>query len=91
MIEVTQVDGGDPLQFDVRVTAGKGESRHQVSVGRDTLARLAGGASGEDLVRAAFEFLLERESKESILSRFDVTVISRYFQEFEAEIGNYLK
>lgn len=50
----------------------------------------AGRASPEDCIRAAFAFLLDREPKESILSRFDVTVISRYFPEFDAEIGRYL-
>jgi hypothetical protein len=37
-----------------------------------------------------FQFLLEREPKESILRRFDVTVISRYFPEFEREFPHYL-
>jgi hypothetical protein len=34
--------------------------------------------------------LLDREPKESILGSFDVTVISRYFPEFERELPNYL-
>jgi hypothetical protein len=33
--------------------------------------------------------LLDREAKESILQRFDVTVISRYFPEFERELPRY--
>ncbi len=37
-----------------------------------------------------FGFLLDREPKESILGRFDVTVIARYFPEFERELPNYL-
>jgi hypothetical protein len=37
-------------------------------------------------VRACFDFLLEREPKESILRSFDVTVIGRYFPEFETTI-----
>ena len=36
-----------------------------------------------ELVRRAFEFLLARERQEQILARFDLTVISRYFAEFE--------
>jgi hypothetical protein len=40
----------------------------------------------EELVRRSFEFLLERESKESILREFDITVISRYFPNYEDEI-----
>jgi hypothetical protein len=34
--------------------------------------------------------LLEREPKESILRRFDVMAISRYFPEFEREMPRYL-
>lgn len=45
-----------------------------------------GYGSPDEFVRACFQFLLDREAKESILSRFDVSVISRYFQEFEEEI-----
>ncbi len=49
-----------------------------------TYRKLAGQeASPERVIEAAFEFLLDREPKESILSSFDVTVISRYFPIFE--------
>jgi hypothetical protein len=41
-------------------------------------------------VRRSFEFLLEREPKESILARFDLSVISRYFPEYEDEIKRRL-
>jgi hypothetical protein len=41
-------------------------------------------------LEAAFRFLLDREPKESILGRFEVTVISRYFPEFERELPRYL-
>jgi len=41
-------------------------------------------------VRRSFEFLLERESKDSILARFDLSVISRYFPEYEREIKRRL-
>jgi hypothetical protein len=44
----------------------------------------------ERMVEAAFRFLLDREPKESILSRFDVNVIARYFPEFERELQRYL-
>jgi hypothetical protein len=55
------------------------ETHHCVRVSRADLARLAPGASDPvDLVEASFAFLLERESKESILRDFDLTVIGRY-------------
>jgi hypothetical protein len=44
----------------------------------------------ENFIKAAFRFLLDREPKESILRQFDITVISRYFPEFERELPRYL-
>jgi hypothetical protein len=80
------------MEFLVTVREGGSETRHEVTMKSATFARLAGGkASAEECVRAAFAFLLDREAKESILSSFDVTVIARYFPEFEREIGKYLK
>jgi hypothetical protein len=58
---------------------------------RETCTRLAGGEhTPERCLEAAFRFLLDREPKESILGRFDVTLISRYFPEFERELPRYL-
>jgi hypothetical protein len=75
------------LAFEVVVREGTGETHHQVNLSRDVLARLAPGEEGESFVRRCFEFLLAREPKEAILSRFDVSVIGRYFPEFEREIA----
>ena len=50
----------------------------------------AGEHAPERCIEAAFRFLLDREPKESILGRFDVTVIARYFPEFERELPRYL-
>jgi hypothetical protein len=41
----------------------------------------------EELIKKSFEFLLQREPKESILRRFDLKVISRYFPEYESLIS----
>jgi len=49
----------------------------------------AGKHPPERCLEAAFRFLLDRETKESILRRFDVTVISRYFPEFEREMPRW--
>ena len=72
-----------------RVTvAGAGApTTHEVTVLAADLARLAPGAPDpEDLVRRSFAFLLAREPKESILRRFDLPLIGRYFPEYEREI-----
>jgi hypothetical protein len=71
----------------VRVSDGTGSTEHTVAVWRVDLERLAPGAdSPDDLVRRSFEFLLARESKESILRSFDLSVIGHYFPEYEREI-----
>jgi hypothetical protein len=91
MIEVNCTGEGDPLEFDVVVREGKGESRHRVTMAQQTWQRLTSGKQApERCVEAAFRFLLDREPKESILARFDVTVIARYFPEFERELPRYL-
>jgi hypothetical protein len=63
-------------------------SRHEVTVTRAVLDRLARGAVDPvDLVRRSFAFLLEREPKESILRSFDLPVIGRYFPDYERAIS----
>lgn len=60
---------------------------HEVAVAAADLERLAPGDDGPDgLVRRSFEFLLRRESKESILRRFDLMVIAGCFPEYERTI-----
>jgi hypothetical protein len=77
--------------FRVRVIEAGSESSHHVTLNLVDYTRLTGGKiEPEDLVRRSFEFLLEREPKESILGRFDLSVISRYFSEYEREITSRL-
>jgi hypothetical protein len=91
MIDIKRTAEGDPLQFDIIVREGDGETRHRVTMTKETHYRLgAGRHTPEQCVNAAFRFLLDREPKESILDAFDVTVISRYFPEFEKELPRYL-
>jgi hypothetical protein len=91
MIEITRTAEGDPLHFAVVVREGAGATRHDVTISEDTLERLTDGKhQPERCLEAAFRFLLDREPKESILKRFDVTTISRYFPEFERELPRYL-
>jgi hypothetical protein len=91
MIEVVRSQDGDPLEFSVVVREGGGETRHDVTMARAVYARLTGGrAAPERCIEAAFRFLLDREPKEAILRRFDITVIARYFPEFERELPRYL-
>ena len=91
MIEVQRVGEGYPLNFEVVVREGKGETRHRVTISEVKSKQLtAGKHAPERCLEAAFRFLLDREPKESILARFDISVISRYFPEFEQELPRYL-
>jgi hypothetical protein len=87
-IEVEKLDAS---HFRVRVIEAGSESIHQVTLDPKDYARLAvPTADPEELIRESFQFLLEREPKESILGRFDLSVISRYFPEYEREIKKRL-
>jgi hypothetical protein len=90
MIEVTRQPGEDPLAFEVVVRDDGGESRHRVTAAAADLRRLAPASPPERCIEAAFRFLLDREPKEAILRRFDISVIARYFPEFARELPTYL-
>src|SRR5258705_8113099 len=91
IIQVRRTAGHDSFIFEVVVREGKGETRHHVTMSQEMCERLAAGKhTPERCLDAAFRFLLDREPKESILRRFDVTAITRYFPEFEREMPHYL-
>jgi hypothetical protein len=86
-----KVEKLDAMHFRVRVLDRGSESTHHVTLEPKDCVRLAGGAAEpEELIRKSFEFLLERENNESIFGRFDLSVISRYFPEYEREIKKRL-
>ena len=87
-IEVEKIDNSE---FRVRVIEAGNETTHVVTVSPKDYTRFTNGkVEPEELVRRSFEFLLEREPQESILARFDLSVISRYFPEYESEIKRRL-
>ena len=91
MIQVRRTAEHASPVFEVVVSEGKSETRHRVTMSPEMSERLtAGKHTPERCLEAAFRFLLDREPKESILRRFDVTAISRYFPEFEREMPSYL-
>ena len=79
-------------RYQVSVEENTSRTVHEVIVTADHLARYASqGISAETLLQASFEFLLERESKESILPKFDLAVIERYFPEYPKKIRERLR
>ena len=90
-IDVRMSELDDAYQCDVTVRERGGETHHRVTLRKADYQRLAGGeVSPEALVTESFRFLLEREPKEAILGSFDLTVIGRYFPEYERVIGGRL-
>lgn len=80
-------DDNSKTVFKVQVTEEKSTSSHTVEVRNDYYKKLTDGKiSPEDLVIRSFKFLLQREPKEMIMSKFDLPVISRYFPEYEKRI-----
>jgi hypothetical protein len=58
----------------------------KVTLDKEDYDSLSKGRTPENLIKESFQFLLERESKEMILRKFNVKVISQYFPEFKKEI-----
>lgn len=82
------VNKNDENQYTVTVSEGGAETTHQVELDDSYYGKISDGSvSKEELIRRSFEFLLAREPKESILGRFHLSVIARYFPEYESKIG----
>ncbi|HZD42008.1 MAG TPA: hypothetical protein VE131_14900 [Terriglobales bacterium] len=80
----------DSETYQVTVRS-KSTTVHTVTLKQHDYQHLsAGKVSPEKLIEKSFEFLLERENNASILSRFDLTVIGRYFPEYENTIAGRL-
>ncbi|HEX9666175.1 MAG TPA: hypothetical protein VGA95_06390 [Thermodesulfobacteriota bacterium] len=81
---------GDNIIFKVEVKEGDTKTEHLVEVSLDYYNFLAEGkVTIEQLVEKSLNFLLEREPKESILTKFNLKKISYYFPEYEKNIKNY--
>jgi len=73
--------------FQVTVVANS-TTEHEITVDSAYASSLCQGKlTTAALIEKSFEFLLARESNTSILRRFDLSVIGRYFPEYETEIS----
>ena len=76
-------------KFEITVNADQ-ITKHVVSVTDQMLLNLTNNKiSKEELLNFSFNFLLEREPNTSILSKFDIIVISKYFPEYISKVENY--
>lgn len=90
MARITVVPQGES-KYQVTVEEGGSRTVHKVISTPEHLTRYApAGITPEKLVEASFEFLLEREPKESIMESFELPVIERYFPEYSRKIRERL-
>ncbi len=79
-----KVERKNTEKFEVTVSEHGSSTTHTVTLDDDYHQSLTEGKiTKEDFLKKCFEFLLEREGKESILSSFNVKVINSYFSDFE--------
>ena len=63
---------------------------HTVTVSDQSLTDLAGdNTTKTELLEFSFNFLLDKEPNTSILSSFDINVISRYFADYRDEVRRW--
>lgn len=91
-IEVkTEVDRERGWSFGVAVEEEGAKHTYEVTLSwsdYDLWSR--GQVAPERVVRAAFEFLLKKESAGQVMPRFDCAVIRRYFPEVDRELPRLL-
>jgi bifunctional DNA-binding transcriptional regulator/antitoxin component of YhaV-PrlF toxin-antitoxin module len=86
MAEITVTPTG-PRAFTVTIDDDGGRTGHDVTVPAALADELGVGADDEAvLVERSFEFLLEREPASSILRRFALDEIERYFPGYVEEM-----
>lgn len=83
-IDISQESG---TTFRVVVSDERGSSSHVVTVMPSDVDRYAPGSSPEQLIEAAFAFLLAHEPREAILPRFELPIIEQYFPDFAQAMG----
>ena len=78
-------------KFEITVKSNQ-ITKHVVYVTDEMLFNLTKNEiSKKELLNFSFNFLLERETNTSILSSFDITVISKYFPEYPKKVSdNYV-
>ena len=78
-------------EFKITINSSS-STTHNVTLTDEVFQNLTKGkVSKEDLLNFSFKFLLEREPNTSILSSFELKVISRYFPEYEQSVKSFCK
>jgi len=79
-----------PYSYQV-IVEGETETQHLVKMSDAYYRKLCNGKVTQEWVLVqSFRFLLEREPNTQILAEFDLSIINRYFPEFETELAGRL-
>ncbi len=80
-------DDNEEYIYDVEVNEGGSATEHKVTLSFDAYEALEDVYTEPDeLIKKSFEFLLEKESKESIQDEFNLMDIGKNFPEFQEEV-----
>lgn len=87
VIEVKKINDG---LFEVLITH-DGTTSHLIILNQIDYEKYSHNqCTPEELIKASFQFLLDRESNQSILKKFALNVIENYFPEYPDELSKYL-
>ena len=81
--------GEEPYEFEVVIKENGSSSTHTVEMKKGFHKNLNTDTNPEGVVKKSFEFLLEREPKESILRSFDIEMISNYFPNYSQKVKEF--
>jgi len=88
-VECNEIDEGWLCQ--VTVDPDSDPTHHKVTVPRDDYEELStDNSSPKELIEESFQFLLEREPRQAILSSFEIRTIESYFPEYPRTIRKRL-
>ena len=86
MTSKIEIEAESAERYRVTISDAASKTTHTVTVSAADLAKYAPNATTDALLRASFEFLLEREPKESILRQFALSDIEKYFPDYSTKI-----
>ena len=76
-------------EYEVGVKS-KNATTHLVTLSDEVYIKLTNNkVTKEELLDFSFKFLLDREPNTSILSSFELTIISRYFSDYEKSVKKW--
>ena len=91
-IDVILIAQTEPMEFKVSISNEGKTNYFHVTLTQALFKQICGGNTyiPEHIIESVFQFLLDREPVDYILSSFDIAIVSSYFPEFDQTIRKYL-